>query len=78
MVLACIIFMNSAVIILNSNTELNQLPPNIVVVFIAPNFKNVTFSELHGLNIFVDFKCCLSVHVDNYTIIVPTKCTSFY
>jgi hypothetical protein len=25
-----------------------------------------------------NFKCCLSVHVDNYTIIVPTKCTSFY
>jgi hypothetical protein len=24
------------------------------------------------------FKCCLSAHVDNYTIIVPTKCTSFY
>jgi hypothetical protein len=24
------------------------------------------------------FNCCLSVHVDNYTIIVPTKCTSFY
>jgi hypothetical protein len=23
-----------------------------------------------------NFKCCLSVHVDNYTIIVPTKCTS--
>jgi hypothetical protein len=23
-----------------------------------------------------DFNCCLSVHVDNYTIIVPTKCTS--
>jgi hypothetical protein len=22
------------------------------------------------------FNCCLSVHVDNYTIIVPTKCTS--
>jgi hypothetical protein len=24
------------------------------------------------------FKRCLSVHVDSYTIIVPTKCTSFY
>jgi hypothetical protein len=24
------------------------------------------------------FNCCLSVHVDNYTSIVPTKCTSFY
>jgi hypothetical protein len=23
-------------------------------------------------------KCCPSVHVDNYTIIVPTKCTGFY
>jgi hypothetical protein len=23
-----------------------------------------------------NFNCCLSVHVDNYTIIVPTKCTS--
>jgi hypothetical protein len=22
------------------------------------------------------FNCCLSVHVDNYTIIVPAKCTS--
>jgi hypothetical protein len=22
------------------------------------------------------FNCCLSVHVGNYTIIVPTKCTS--
>jgi hypothetical protein len=21
------------------------------------------------------FNCCLSVHVDNYTIIIPTKCT---
>jgi hypothetical protein len=26
---------------------------------------------------FVFFNCCLSVYVDNYTIIVPTKCTSF-
>jgi hypothetical protein len=25
----------------------------------------------------LNFKCCLSVHVDDYTII-PTKCTSFY
>jgi hypothetical protein len=25
-----------------------------------------------------DFNCCLFVHIDNYTIIVPTKCTSFY
>jgi hypothetical protein len=24
------------------------------------------------------FNCCLSVRVDNHTIIVPTKCTSFY
>jgi hypothetical protein len=24
-----------------------------------------------------NFNCCLSVHVDNYTIIIPTKCTSF-
>jgi hypothetical protein len=23
-----------------------------------------------------NFNCCLSLHVDNYTIIVPTKCTS--
>jgi hypothetical protein len=23
----------------------------------------------------MDFNCCLSVHVDNYTIIIPTKCT---
>jgi hypothetical protein len=23
------------------------------------------------------FNCCPSVHVDNYTIIIPTKCTSF-
>jgi hypothetical protein len=23
------------------------------------------------------FNCCLSVQVDNYTIIIPTKCTSF-
>jgi hypothetical protein len=23
-----------------------------------------------------NFNCCLSVHVDNYTITVPTKCTS--
>jgi hypothetical protein len=23
------------------------------------------------------FNCCLSVHVDNYTIIIPTKCISF-
>jgi hypothetical protein len=27
--------------------------------------------------IFVNFNCCLSVHVDNYTIIIPTKCASF-
>jgi hypothetical protein len=27
--------------------------------------------------LFVFFYCCLSVHVDNYTIIIPTKCTSF-
>jgi hypothetical protein len=25
-----------------------------------------------------NFNCCLSVRVDNYTIIVPTKCTSFF
>jgi hypothetical protein len=24
----------------------------------------------------IRFNCCFSVHVDNYTIIVPTKCTS--
>jgi hypothetical protein len=24
-----------------------------------------------------DFNCCLSVHVDNYTIIIPTKCARF-
>jgi hypothetical protein len=24
------------------------------------------------------FYCCLSVHVDNYTIIIPTKCTCFF
>jgi hypothetical protein len=24
-----------------------------------------------------DFNCCLSVHVDNYTIIIPTKCSRF-
>jgi hypothetical protein len=30
-------------------------------------------------NTFVQFfNCCLSMHVDNYTIIVPTKSTSFY
>jgi uncharacterized membrane protein YqiK len=23
-----------------------------------------------------NFNCCLSVYVDNYTVIVPTKCTS--
>jgi hypothetical protein len=28
-------------------------------------------------NLIVFFSCCLSVHVDNYTIITPTKCTSF-
>jgi hypothetical protein len=25
----------------------------------------------------LNFNCCLSVHVDNYTIIIPTKCTRF-
>jgi hypothetical protein len=25
----------------------------------------------------INFNCCLSVHVDNYTIIIPTKCTCF-
>jgi hypothetical protein len=30
------------------------------------------------VDIFIyNFNCCLSVHVDNYTIIVPTKCTNF-
>jgi hypothetical protein len=28
-------------------------------------------------NITENFNCCLSVHVDNYTIITPTKCTRF-
>jgi hypothetical protein len=27
--------------------------------------------------ILIVFNCCLSVHVDNYTIIIPTKCTRF-
>jgi hypothetical protein len=26
---------------------------------------------------YVSFNCCLFVHVDNYTIIIPTKCTRF-
>jgi hypothetical protein len=34
----------------------------------------VVITKIDGHN----FKCCLSVHVHNYTIIVPTKCTSFY
>jgi hypothetical protein len=25
----------------------------------------------------VSFNCCLSLHVDNYAIIIPTKCTRF-
>jgi hypothetical protein len=28
------------------------------------------------LSLSCNFNCCLSVHVDNYKIIVPTKCTS--
>jgi hypothetical protein len=28
-------------IILNSNTELNQLPPNIFVLFFSPNLKKI-------------------------------------
>ena len=43
-------------IILNSNTKLNQLPSNIFVLFIAPNLKIFTSSELHGLNIVVEIK----------------------
>jgi hypothetical protein len=36
-----------------------------------PGWKQATATEDF------DFNCCLSAHVDNYTIIVPTKCTSF-
>jgi hypothetical protein len=37
------------------------------------------YLSIYLLNSFAPFfKCCFSVHVDNYTIIVPTKCTSFY
>jgi hypothetical protein len=28
-----------------------------------------------SLTIRTEFNCCLSMHVDNYTIIIPTKCT---
>jgi hypothetical protein len=28
-------------------------------------------------SLFFFFNCCLSVHVDNYTVIIPTKCTRF-
>jgi hypothetical protein len=34
-------------------------------------------SELSSFGTYTkNFNCFLSVHVDNYTIIVPTKCTS--
>jgi hypothetical protein len=29
------------------------------------------------MNTLLCFNCCLSVYVDNYTIIIPTKCTRF-
>jgi hypothetical protein len=41
-----------------------------VKVVIVQNF-------LRSLKCVSNFNCCLSVHVDNYTIIIPTKCTSF-
>jgi hypothetical protein len=35
--------------------------------------KHLTLHHYNRIHIF--FNCCLSVHVDNYTIIIPTKCT---
>jgi hypothetical protein len=29
------------------------------------------------MEVVYNFNCCLSLHVDNYTIIIPTKCTRF-
>jgi hypothetical protein len=33
------------------------------------------FSSSGSLYIYIYFNCCTSVHVDNHTIITPTKCT---
>jgi hypothetical protein len=40
--------------------------------------KYMCFNCPSKLHISFFFNCCLSVHVDNYTIIIPTKCTSFF
>jgi hypothetical protein len=48
-------------------------------------YNKIVYKIMHGVNTiyfmwtkFVSFfNCCLSVHVDNYTIIIPTKCISF-
>jgi hypothetical protein len=36
-----------------------------------------TANNMNEVKCFFNFNCCLSVHVDNYTIIIPTKCTRF-
>jgi hypothetical protein len=44
-----------------------------------PQWRHSTVCESSSeYHIIIFFNRCLSVHVDNYTIIVPTKCTSFY
>jgi hypothetical protein len=37
------------------------------------DIQNITLN--YNKQTFLSFNCCLSVHVDNHAIIVPTKCT---
>jgi hypothetical protein len=50
----------------------------ILVIKIKQAYAITETAALDGTYTPSVFKCCLSVHVDNYTIIVPTKSTNFY
>jgi hypothetical protein len=58
-------------------------PPYSRYVYPSSSSKPISTNCPHGRQVTLlqtstqNFNCCLSVHVDNYTIIIPTKCTSF-
>jgi hypothetical protein len=52
----------------------NEYGPTSAFAHVKCGFNSVTARLISGT--WINFNCCLSVHVDNYTII-PTKCTRF-
>jgi hypothetical protein len=46
-------------------------------ISIASNCDNKSHLSARINDILADFNFCLSAHVDNYTIIIATKCTRF-